>query len=367
MGTSRKSAVNCGTSILARGPAGRDARTTSVRPRKFEKIRLMFGRTSTLLLLLFLLIGCSDNEAAPTMSTGEQPAAAVGETTQIAVAPADTAEPTVPPTPTVTPSPTPIPLAATINGTPIYLSDYEAKLAQFREWYGDETFDGQPVETFTLDQLITQHLLETAAVELGIAIPSEVIDQAIVEAISDSGGDEGYQVWLETSGFTADSYRTQLEEEMVAQAVLNIVTQDVSTTDEFVRARYIQVDDAAAAETILLELANGADFATLVELYSIEPSKAVTKGDLGFFNRGTLLVPVVESVAFELNPFENSDILTVSRDDGSITYYIVQTTAREPFRALSAEQHAQRIQHHFEEWLQARRDSAEIMIALTFE
>ena len=202
---------------------------------------------------------------------------------------------------------------------------------------------------------------------MGINIPEPAIEQSIAEARTDSGGDEAYHVWLETSGFTEETFRAQVAEEMLAQAVLNIVTQEVESTDEFVRARYIQVDDIVQAETVLAELAAGADFAVLVELYSIEPSKAVTKGDLGFFNRGTLLVPVVESVAFELNPFENSDILTVSRDDGSVTYYIVQATAREPFRALSAEQHAQRIQHHFEEWLQARRNSAEIMIALTFE
>ena len=36
--TSQKAAANCGTGIPARGAAGKDARTTSTSPRKFEKI-----------------------------------------------------------------------------------------------------------------------------------------------------------------------------------------------------------------------------------------------------------------------------------------------------------------------------------------
>ncbi|MGB1251702.1 MAG: SurA N-terminal domain-containing protein [Candidatus Promineifilaceae bacterium] len=324
----------------------------------------MFGRFS-LILILILLFGCNGGSTASESPSTPPPVAVVGETTQIA--PVNTPAPTEPIVPTNTPTATPRPLAASVNGRLLYLSDYETKLVQFREWYGDQTPDEQDIRAFTLDAQITQILLEQAAVELGIEIPDGVIEQAISEAITDSGGEEGYEVWLETSGFTEATYRVQLKEEMLAQAVLNIVTQEVPSTDAFVRARYVQVDDATQADTVLAELAAGADFGTLVSLYSIEPSKAVTKGDLGFFNRGTLLVPEVEAAAFTLNPPEVSDVLAVTRDDGSTTYYIVQTTASEPFRALSAEQYAQKLQWFFENWLMERRISAEIETFLQFD
>lgn len=320
-----------------------------------------FIRAITLCLMLGLLLGC-DNSTTTPPSTTEQPAAVVVGTTLVA-----SPLPTVAPTVTPLPTPTPIPLAALVNGDPVLESAYEAKLAQYREWYGDQTFDGQDVRAFTLDNRITQLLLEQAAIELGIDIPEPAVEQRVQEAIAESGGNEAYLVWLETSGFTEASFRDQVREEMLAQAVLNIVTLDVASTDEFVRARYIQVDDAALAATIQSELAAGADFATLVDLYSIEPSKEVTKGDLGFFNRGTLFVPEVEAAAFGLSPLEVSDTLSVTREDGTTTYYVVQTVAREPFRALSAEQYALKLQRHFEAWLQDRRDSAEIEIFVNFE
>ena len=323
---------------------------------------IKWGRFTAYLLLLLLLISCSDEAPAPPPQPSEQQVVAVDET-----APVATPTPTLSPTPTLPPTETPIPLAALVNNEPILEQVYETKLEQFREWYGDQTPDGQDVRVFTLDNRITQLLLEQAAVELGIDIPAPAIEQSVAEAKADSGGDEAYQVWLETSGFTEETFRAQVGEEMLVQAVLNIVTQDVPSTDEFVRARYIQVDDITQAETVLAELAAGADFAVLVELYSIEPSKAVTKGDLGFFNRGTLFVPEVEEVAFALQPMEVSDIITTAREDGTSTHYVVQTITREPFRALSAEQHAIKLQQHFEDWLQARRDSADIQTFIGFD
>ncbi len=283
--------------------------------------------------------------------------------TQAESAVAASAEPTpIPPTPvpTAIPTATPRPIAASVNGAIIYQDEYDARFAQFQNWYPNGTPDGTELAQFTLDNMITQRLLAQTAEANGIVVSAETVQNAIDQAISDSGGQEAYQVWLSQSGHDEASFRAQVSDEIMAQAVVGWVTRDVPLSADYVRARYIQVDDFDTAQAVLTDLRAGGDFATLVDIYSVEPSKQTTRGDLGFFRRGTLLVPIVEDTAFGLQPEEVSEVVTHTRDDGSPTYFIVQTVEVQLGRKLSQEEYATSLRDVFETWLADTRNAAAV-------
>ena len=106
------------------------------------------------------------------------------------------------------------------------------------------------------------------------------------------------------------------------------------TIPEEVRARHILfrlppepdeetiAETSSAAQEILSEIRNGADFSTLAEENSDDTATATSGGDLGWFRRGRM-TPEFEEVAFSLKIDETSDIvqtpfgLHIIRLDGS--------------------------------------------------
>ncbi|MCS6879281.1 MAG: peptidylprolyl isomerase [Geminicoccaceae bacterium] len=70
---------------------------------------------------------------------------------------------------------------------------------------------------------------------------------------------------------------------------------------EEVRARHILLGSEAEARGVLAELAKGADFATLAQSRSLDPSAKENKGDLGFFRREAMVEPFAEA-AFSAEP-----------------------------------------------------------------
>lgn len=308
--------------------------------------------------LLLGAVGCNESPpAAPNTAVAPTPTAP--DTT-----------PVVPPTATLplpTPTATPRPLAAVVNGAPIYLEQYEAELARYREWYPKTAPDGRDVRVYVLDLMIDQALIDQAAARQGLTVAEDELEAKIAAAIAESGGPEAYQVWLSSSGFDEQSFRAQVTAELLTQQVIAFVTRDLPTTAEFVRARYIQVDDRALADDLLRQLREGGDFAALAARHSLEPTRDITRGDLGFFSRGMLTVPAVEEAAFALAVNTLSEVIAVTRSDGSETYYLVQVTGREPFRPLSADQQAAQAQQTFEAWLAEERRAATIDVQLGFD
>ena len=77
-----------------------------------------------------------------------------------------------------------------------------------------------------------------------------------------------------------------------------------------VRARHILLADKQAAEAVISELKEGADFSEVAKNKSTGPS-APNGGDLGYFVRGAM-VPAFEAAAFALEPgsFSQSPVQT---------------------------------------------------------
>ncbi len=319
-----------------------------------------------LLVLLAMSVACDEEPLPTTVPTLEAPGVspttgADNQDAPPAAATATEAAPTPVP-PTATPSE---PLAALVNGQPITLAAYEKELARYEQ--AQEELGVTPGENgpdyrgIVLDALIETELIAQAAEAMGVMITPEMIDARLAELEEASGGSENFAAWLETNQWTAGEFREALAAEMLTEATVREVTVDVPTTAEQVNARYLQVDDAQLAQSLLDQVRSGADFAVLAREYSLDRITGENGGELGFFARGSLLVPEIEAAAFELQPGEISEVITGTRADGTgTTYYVVQVVDRDPQRELSADLRFVMLQQRFETWLAEQWVQAEV-------
>jgi hypothetical protein len=329
----------------------------------------MKRRVLLLVFLALLLAACGDEgaESPPTNSDGGD--AAGGMTADAGAPTAQAAAPTaaIPPTPTaIPPTPTPSePMVAVVNGEPIYESAFLREQAFFAQ---NPPADGTSSAAAALEALVERRLISQAAAELGIEVDPTMVEARVEElrtSTESNGGAGAFEAWLEVNGLTADAFRDLLRYELLTAAVAERITADVPTAMEHVRARYIQVDDAALAQQLRAELEAGADFSTLAQIHSLDPNTAPNGGDLGFFAPGTLLVPEVEAAAFALGPGEHSDVIAVTdAESGQSVYYLVQTVERDPARPLDFTLRNEMLANAYETWLMERRAAADIQILI---
>jgi len=319
------------------------------------------------LFLLLLVVACDDG---PAPATALPPAASP----QSAASTPATA--TALPTPTsVPPTPTP-PLAASVNGEPVYLATYEEELVRQEQGQalvlpGSVTSDEQDdLRTRVLDMLIEQVLIEQAATEYGISITPRRVDEE-VEALrqqgTETGGEGSFEQWLAANQWTEETFREALAYQMLVEQVSTLVTANVPEAVTQVRARYLQVDDLALAQSLRSRLVSEgtdgtASFSDLAREYSLDRSTAENGGDLGYFARGMLLVPEIEEAAFALEPGEVSDVINATVPGGEqTTYYLVQVVDVDPERPLEPQFRAQLLEERFDQWLAEQWAQAEIV------
>ncbi|MEM8859818.1 MAG: peptidylprolyl isomerase [Chloroflexota bacterium] len=270
----------------------------------------------------------------------------------------------IPPTPTATPippTPTP-PLAALVNGGMITLAEYEADLQQYTQTMAaiGESLP-ENYQRLRLMTLIEQEIIQQAAVEWGITISEDELNVALEDIKQRAEATGGYDAWLRANQYTADQFPALLRNQLLTSAVVEQIVRDVPTAVEQVRARYLVVNDAALAQSLLDQARGGANFADLAVTYSLDQATAPEGGDLDFIIRGWLFQPAVEDAIFagELN--QVSDIITVDLGNGQINYYLVQVIERDPARPLTSTQRDLMTKRVIEEWLGERLATAEII------
>lgn len=280
-------------------------------------------------------------------------------------------QPPVLPTATALPlaaTPTPTfsePLAALVNGEPIFLDDYliqvmQAEQALTSQGQNADTPEGQQALALArqrvLDAMIEQEIILQAAAREGVVVSDETVDAAVTQSIADAGGQEAFQAWLQANSLTAQDYRESLHAQLVAQAMFQQITQDVPTSAEQVHARHIALPTEEEARQVLARLQNGEDFAALAREFSQDATTRDNGGDLGFFPRGLLLSPEIEEAAFSLAPQQISDVVRTQFGQ----YHIVQVLEREDNRPLPEEVLHSLRENVFEQWLSEQLAQAEI-------
>lgn len=252
------------------------------------------------------------------------------------------------------------PLAARVNGQPIFLDTYEKQVSQLEQALkaqGTDTTSGQGQEALTqikrqvLDSLIDQLIIEQEASKLGIAVTEETLEAKIQESIAQGPGQAQFEEWLAANDLTFETFKETLRSQLITSQMFEYITKDVPETAEQVQIRQILVSEEATARTIIEQLKNGADFALLAQEQSLDESSQANGGNIDWFPREVGLVPPeVEAMAFSLQPGEiHGPIKT------PLGFYIIKLENREIERPLTPDMHQALRQQTFMNWLKEQR------------
>ena len=257
---------------------------------------------------------------------------------------------------TLAPTPTEGPAAARVNGEGVPLAVFTASLKSYQAAQvelGQKTpADPSAQQKVVLDDLVNQVLLAQAAVKAGHPVDDAAVQDKLSQLASEAGGDPALTDWENKNGYTSDSLKAALRIQMAAAWEQEQIIAAVPTTADQVHARQILVFDATQADQIEQKLVSGSDFATLALQYDPQ-----TGGDLGWFPRGYLTQPEVETAAFSLEAGKYSQVIK-----SKIGYHIVQVIERDPKHALSPDA-LQLSQHQaLQKWLDDQRAKAQIVV-----
>jgi len=243
------------------------------------------------------------------------------------------------------------------------------------------------------EEVIRQALYRQEAQTRGIRLPSSDVEAALEQQyrnfLQSNGVTEAQLIdYLRQQGSSLDTFkdsvRTQIEVQMLEAAVddavagLIVPTEDELLSyyethivdydvEERVRASHILVEDLETAQEVERLLDEGADFAELASIYSIDTSNKENGGDLDWFTRG-MMVPEFEEVAFELRVGEISQ--PVQTEFG---YHIIKVTDREAahtptldevYDDVYADYTEEEAGKRVEEWYNGRRAASQIEINL---
>jgi len=259
-------------------------------------------------------------------------------------------------------------LAAKVNGEPLYLADYQKQVGEWEAAFITQNatlLEQEKQEMLiqgrrqVLDVMIEQLLIEQAATRQGIGVSDAEVESVIARDIEENGGQTQFEAWLQANNWTYDEYRSRQRSMMIASQMFEQVTQDVPTEAEQAHARHILVASEQEARDLLAELQGGADFGTVAREHSLDPSTKESGGDLGFFPRGTLVVPEVEEAAFSLSVGEISDVVPTA-----MGYHIVQVVERSEAMALTEESWQALREVTFRGWVSNLWASAQIEILI---
>lgn len=265
-------------------------------------------------------------------------------------------EPAATPTPTLEPTPTEEPMAAHVNGAGILLAEYQAELQRYQAALQAEgaAFDQAAASKEVIDELVNQTLLAQAAASQNYTVNDAALQARIDELAGEAGGVEALNAWLAQNFYTDASFRLALKREMAAVWMRNQIIASVPSTAEQVHARQILLDSQSEAESVLRQLQAGTPFDTLAYQYD-----TLTGGELGWFPRGYLLQPDVESAAFNLEAGAYSGVISTSNG-----YHIIEVIEKDAQHALSPDALLFLQRQALENWLETQRSQGNIEITI---
>lgn len=257
-------------------------------------------------------------------------------------------------TPVPTATMTPLPMAAWVNDEGILLSEYQAELQRLETAQTEKNIVQTPEERQkrVLEDLIAQTLLAQAAFAGGYQVAEDELEQRVESLAERMGGAQQLTEWMAKNAYTEESFRLALRRALAAAWQKQQIMAAVPGALEQIHAQQILVFDANLAQQIYNQLQGGADFAALRWLYDPQ-----TGGELGWFPRGYLTRPEIESAVFNLQMGQYTPI--IQTDFG---YHIVFVAQREAQHPLTADARRALQQKALEEWIATRRAESEIDI-----
>jgi len=229
-------------------------------------------------------------------------------------------------------------IAAVVGSSIILQSDVELKYAS----YLAQGIKPDPaIKVDILKELMTQKLLAAQAVIDSVEVKDDEVDadvdRRMRSMIQRAGGQDRLEQFLGRSVIQyKDEVRPDIKEELTAQKMRQKITTNVNTTPEDVKRFFnaipkdslpsfnkeVEVGEIVfnpklnaaekeayrqKAEELLQRVKAGGDFGSLARLYSQDPVSAQEGGDMGFFDR-TSMVKEFTAWAFKLKAGELSPV-----------------------------------------------------------
>ncbi|ELC8414032.1 peptidylprolyl isomerase [Clostridium perfringens] len=140
---------------------------------------------------------------------------------------------------------------ATVNGEKITLGEVDSHLkgvfTQMKSQYGDKYMDDPQVAQQILQQrqsvvqsLVTDKVLVAEADKLGIKPSEEDIKKKVDEQFENikKGMGDNFDKALEAEGYTEDTFKEFLKNQVIAEATVEYATKDVKVSDEDIKKYY---------------------------------------------------------------------------------------------------------------------------------
>ncbi|MGE7604532.1 peptidylprolyl isomerase [Peribacillus sp. NPDC097675] len=186
----------------------------------------------------------------------------------------------------------------------------------------------------TVNQLITDKIVELEAEKEGIKVTDKEIQKEIDTLAESYGGEDKLKEQLKASGSSLAEFKQDivayLHTKKLVEPRITVTDDEISAyfeenKDKFaqegqVEASHILVKDKKTADKVEKELAAGGDFAELATKYSTDAGTKEKGGSLGYFGKGSM-VAEFEDVAFNMDVNEISD--PVKTEYG---YHIIKVT-----------------------------------------
>ena len=209
-----------------------------------------------------------------------------------------------------------------------------------------------------------QELVRLGAPEQGIALTEKDIDDEIRKRLNvASDADQStfavtYREAVRASGLSTRDYRDIIAFSLLENRLREKFQAEVPAKVEQARYRAIQVATAEEGQSVLDRLDAGEDFAALAKELSVDTSSKEAGGEKPWAARGTLVEPL-EQALFSLEPGQRSGLI-----ETQASFVIVEVLERQADRETTAEQRDGLAILALEDWLEARKESAEIVIFL---
>lgn len=204
-------------------------------------------------------------------------------------------------TPAAVVLPTSAPSAAIVDGQPITVAAYQARLAVSR---ARDPYAGIPedmpspvpsarLEDFTIEQLIREQIIEQEAAARKITIGEQQVSARITQ-LRESSGTATFDSALQRNGFTMASFRDYERALLAEVALLKVIARQ-------------RIDSALHA------LQTGSSFDAVFQTYNDDQGTAMHHGEVGWLDPSTLPEPALRDPVQSLATGSNSGIVQTNR------------------------------------------------------
>jgi len=174
-----------------------------------------------------------------------------------------------------------------------------------------------------VNYLVQNALIKQKAADMGVTVTQKQLDDRLTQVTQQVGGQKKLDALLKKQGVTMDQLTTQLEAQMLQDAVRTKVGENAKVTPEQIKAYYNDpknkqqfvvpdsVDarhvlvatkaEALKVQTLLAADPSDANWAKVAKKYSTDPGTKSKGGVLGNFPKGRM-VAEFDKVAFSLKP-----------------------------------------------------------------